>query len=96
VAFKNLGTGEVMEGGTFHPDLSNKLPTGHTGWDDATEATQFFHGTPEKHWEAGFVTKDGNFLSRRAATKYVPKNQRRFLGALVDSDDVFNMVPQGD
>ena len=96
VAFRNVATGEVMEGGTFHPDLANRLPAGHATTPDASRGGMMRSVTPEKYWEEGFVTKDGNFLNRRDATKYVPDNQRQYLGQHVDSDDVFNVAPQKD
>jgi hypothetical protein len=76
VALRHSSTGEVMEGGRYHPDLWEKLGPGQ-----------------HPDWEDGFVTKDGHFLTRKEATKFIPSEQMEFSGAPAGSDDIWPWRP---
>lgn len=56
VGFRNNKTGEVIEGGHFHPSSYERLPD---EW-----KKQAFDGTIEH----GFITKEGKFLNRKEAS----------------------------
>jgi hypothetical protein len=93
VAMKNLGTGEVLVGKRYHPDI--KIPDGHTGIADSSMIPSVLKGKPETVWEEGFVTPNGDFMNRRAAAKAAGKSEGTGPSGRLDfgSEDVWPWKP---